>query len=609
MKRFQYILLMVSFLFISSVSVFAANIKTPIQVTFSEEIESANTFNDNYKGGIAYNGEYYLYISGYHGEVYRSYNQIDWEKISRTNSEVVEVLWDGKQFVIATDEGIATSTDGMDWNHVKIPDINDTQYFSPYDMVYTGNVYVLAGSTAPIEGGWHFTDAVYYYSHDLKTFHRSQTKNLLKVVGGQYRTTEDLVWNGKTILGIGNGIAESKDGKVWDGSISDQMEIFSWGHGAIWDGSKYVDPKGKLSKDGITWTKSVKGIDGNVIGFNGREYIIAGDTANNVFTYYYSKDAKTWERRTVTFKDTIITAIYGTDNGFILGGNNILYVQTRPPFKATDEIVFNDSLQIHINKKPVGERGAFKLKDTTYMPLRLLIDNNVINFEKKDNQYLVTDIASGKTHAFEEKDIFRVNNRLHMPVNVFAEIFGYDLHIIDKGIYFTTIHNINFSDLEKGNTYLASGNLTYDTKEDVIIKGNLADYPEQLPMHYTDIKIIYGDLGEVSFPNGAILKNFAWRSMYKNGIECELDGLPPRDSNQIGDRDELLKMLYVKNNEIIDPDPGKIASFDYVVSSDEDINSIIQTADQWILFLIRSNTIILIDVPDFNQFTMRELPY
>lgn len=531
-------------------------------------------------------------------------------KISNTGSQVVEMLWNGKQFVIATYDGVATSTDGMEWDHVKIPDINNTQYFSPSDLIYTGSVYSLAGSKAPIGGGIYTADAAYYYSYDLKTFHRSQTKNLLKVIGGQSRPTEDLIWDGKTILGIGNGIAQSRDGKVWDGSVSSQTEIFTWGNpGAIWDGSKYVDPKGKLSKDGIVWTEPVKGVDGSVVGFNGKEYVIAGDTINDVFTYYYSKDAKTWEKRTVTFDNTIITAIYGTDNGFILGGNNILHLQTKPPFETTDEIVLSDNIQIHVNNKSLGKKGVFKLQSTTYMPLRLLIENNIINLEKKDKKYLITDVDSEKTHTFEEKDLFMINNRLHIPVSVFAATFDYDIRVIDKDIYFSSIKHLNFSDLEKGNTYLASGYLTYDSNVDVTIKGNFADYSSQMPMQPTDFKIIYGDLGEVSFPNSVVLKNFEWNNKSKIILGAELDGMQPRDPKQIITSEERLKLMYVKDNKIIDPYPNHVFGDLHVVSWDKNINSIIQDADQWIIFFNRSDTILLIDVPDFNQFRTDNIIY
>jgi alpha-tubulin suppressor-like RCC1 family protein len=326
MKK-SIIVIFVMFFFISPLR---AQAKPNIQEILCVEELNTSGKHTRFKGGLAYNGEFYLYIEGYRGDVYKSEDGIKWEQLNTYVGLVYDLIWDGKQFVAVTYLGIEVSNDGVNWEQKKIPDIDENTEFSISAMAYTGELYAISGSKKPKGAQMYFGDAAYYYSYDLNTFYLAEAKHLMQTIGGHKRPTDRLIWNGEMILGLGNGIALSKDGKIWSGEVSKQVEAWMWGkEGTLWDGRQFIDPTTKTSTNGVDWTHKGAEIKGEIIGFNGKEYMIVDDSSEEELTYYYSEDGVNWIEKSLSLKNTFINAMLGTDDGFILAGNRIVYIKTK----------------------------------------------------------------------------------------------------------------------------------------------------------------------------------------------------------------------------------------------------------------------------------------
>lgn len=280
------------------------------------------------KGGLIYNGTFYLYITPHYPKIYKSYDGVAWEEVDDDILDYVRtIIWDGKRFVAGHERGFSTSIDGVKWEYKRFPDIDKNTEFTLNDLVYANNMYCVVGSRAPKNQRMYLANGYGYYSKDLEKFSPMQMNSLERTFDGALRPLDDLIYNGKAILGVGNTTAISKDGKVWDGSIA-KDKMFDWGEvGLIWDGKQFIDSNGKRSKDGVNWTKANPNIKGQAIAFNGRTYLVIGDYNEKCVTYYYSKDGIKWIKKTILEPNTSVTQVIGTKDGFILAGNKIFYIK------------------------------------------------------------------------------------------------------------------------------------------------------------------------------------------------------------------------------------------------------------------------------------------
>lgn len=335
--------------------------------------------------GLAYNGEYYLYKNSDMGYFYKSTNGMDWTRYVPTITDEHnqrayfsgrkpgKLIWDGRQFVFASGDLVATSEDGVSWSGVHIPytdfyaedekdktgiyvDYGDSEkVYAIKDIIYTGDLYVLVAQDYPkivdSEGGFFtYGPNAFFYSKDLKTFENG-TKEGITDPYFQERHLNNLAWNGSILLA--GGVAFSKDGIHWLGRYSEEYQASNGGFsgfGAIWDGQKFWAASNdtiRSSTDGINWddvftlpddeSYTFKGVS-----FNGKEYIALGDL-DTEFTFYHSQDGQQWTKASIEGEESGgIQRVLPTKDGFIVAGSRIYYISNkelnRPSDWAADDI-------------------------------------------------------------------------------------------------------------------------------------------------------------------------------------------------------------------------------------------------------------------------------
>ncbi|GGH40724.1 hypothetical protein [Paenibacillus segetis] len=323
------------------------------------------------QGDIAYNGQFYLFFD-YGGNLYKSFDGLKWEaqepysmidgvQYDGANGLVRKLIFDGGQFVVLYNLGFATSQDGKIWERHVIPYTAKKEYEFQDLLFVNGTYYFLAQERDKNVNGLYFPGPNHILiSSDLKSFQKAQFKNLEESLAGE-RPLDSLVTNGKIFLATGNTSAVSKDGKLWTGKNAN----FLGGYNGIWDGNRFLyayqnsifstldgsDTKELFSFKSANWNPKTKqySVDGlqlylNVIGFNGKEYLAAGnhydwaikERAQKETILIYSADGKKWEKITIPQGGTDFTGIVPTSFGFLLIGNNLWAVSTQPLVKSAE---------------------------------------------------------------------------------------------------------------------------------------------------------------------------------------------------------------------------------------------------------------------------------
>ena len=305
------------------------------------------------RGGIAYNGEFYLYISPdkLNATTYKSTNGVTWTRLNAyirhehggsSFGNVTKLIWDGKQFVATCSDGIITSVDGVDWI-MRTPDLWKDDRFKGSDIVFTGKGYAITGYLGPKMGGLYMPSPMFLYSEDLENYTIAKTTSFTQNGFDVERPFDYLLYANNKIIALGvQTIASSLDGKQWTGYTSRSSITSDFvepsGH-TIWDGEKYItvtDVGIYYSKDAKVWTPafriespSAENIYLKCIAYNGTDYIASGESYSNSLIYYHSKDGKKWSKKVVHGTKANITTIYPTESGFLAGGSGLYKITTR----------------------------------------------------------------------------------------------------------------------------------------------------------------------------------------------------------------------------------------------------------------------------------------
>ncbi|CAM3828699.1 S-layer homology domain-containing protein [Marinicrinis lubricantis] len=299
------------------------------------------------------NGEIFLCI-GQTGDKYisedglnwtRSVNEIqvdNWDKQNYFGKR--KIIWDGKQFVMATGDLVVSSTDGVNWKGTRIvyEGPEKDHYYEIQDIIWDSTKYILIAQDVPLleNGGFYVKgENAFYYSYDLKTWFSGTKEWMAKTVFGE-RSIENLIWNGHHYLAGGNQSAYSKDGIHWEGNdrseTSDSKDFNgSRGNGQryIWDGSKFwlaYQNQIETSEDGSNW-ELVHTIDKDVvsletIGYNGRAYLATGESKMGLI-FYYSQDGEQWDQVKLDLeKPDKFSQVLPIKGGFLIAGQDIFYV-------------------------------------------------------------------------------------------------------------------------------------------------------------------------------------------------------------------------------------------------------------------------------------------
>lgn len=348
MKKINFILFLVLF--------YVVGIDTYAEVLSISQIANVTPqplISNPARGGLAYNGEFYLYLSPdrLNTIAYKSTDGMTWTKknafINYTNhgssvGNVTRLIWDGKQFVATCRAGIITSIDGFNWTE-KTPDLWKNDKFNGSDIIFTGRSYAITGYLTPKMGGITFISPTFLYSEDLENYTIAKTANLTRDAFGTERSFDDLLYANNKLFALGSQtIASSSDGKEWTGYvcrssvISDPVEPSG---NTIWDGEKYITATSAgiyYSKDTKVWTPACiikspasEKIYLRCIAYNGTDYIASGESYDNSLIYYYSKDGKKWDKKVHSGTKANITTLYPTNAGFLAGGSSLYNIVTR----------------------------------------------------------------------------------------------------------------------------------------------------------------------------------------------------------------------------------------------------------------------------------------
>lgn len=371
MNRKSWMIIPLAAILLLLIPVQAAQAQTKLYAEKVLEVE--DRVSNHKRGGLAYNGDFYLYFDPY-GQLYKSADGLKWEmqeaytiqngeQYDGTGGYVRKMIFDGNRFIVLYDLGFAVSQDGLYWERHEIPFPNDaSKEYDFQDLIFSGGIYYfLAQDRDKDVDGFYFPGPNHILiSTDLLTFKPAQMKNIEKSIAGE-RPLDSLVTNGTTFLATGNTSAKSKGGQVWTG----ENVNFLAGYNGIWDGKRflfaYMDrifstQDGSKTTDVFSfkeakWNEKTKQYSAglplrlNVIGFNGTEYLAAGshfdwmseNRKTEETVLIYSKDGKTWEKIYFPGGGTDFDAIYPTSFGFLLTGNNVWAVSARPFDKSEPE--------------------------------------------------------------------------------------------------------------------------------------------------------------------------------------------------------------------------------------------------------------------------------
>ncbi|MBO9600835.1 MAG: hypothetical protein J7559_23805, partial [Cohnella sp.] len=304
----------------------------------TDDIELPNS----HVGGLAGNGEYYLYVKYSDLSFHRSEDGLRWTRVSITEATYQkfhgiprQLIWDGQQFVLLLDSQILTSSDGRDWKDVTPAHPDRTMEYTFEDIHFANGQYViLAQDRDRNVGGFYVEgDNTIFYGKRLSELKKAKKQDFMEVAGGRERPLDHVIWTGSGYLAGGNGVAYSADGKVWRGDAG-----LGYGYNAVWDGKRVwdadgdrilsYDAKGKSAKSVYKLTKeTAKKVNLKVIGANGRSYIAAGKSGKNApTTVMYSKDGAKWSTVMLGTEPSDIHSILPTPYGYLLAGDRIWYV-------------------------------------------------------------------------------------------------------------------------------------------------------------------------------------------------------------------------------------------------------------------------------------------
>lgn len=323
-------------------------------------------------GGLASNGEFYLYVS-YYGVLYSSEDGFEWKSVRMTGpsynyfTDIARgLIWDGQQFVLLLGNRVLSSKDGIDWQNRTPAHPNKSKEYMFEDIVYANGQYVILAQDRDkdVEGFYTRGENTIFVGNKLTELKKAAKRNFTQSMGGE-RPLDHVTWNGKMYLAGGNGNAYSYDGKTWYGGGAGFYEYnIAWDGSRFWqayrDGIYSIDAKGMTSKRAYQLSKgSQKSLGLTNIGFNGRGYLATGNSGKGTHIVY-SKDGAKWSEIQIGKEDSDIHSILPTPYGFLLAGNRIWYVSdakmNSPSAWAAPELKKAESLEL----VPNGVNGFYQ---------------------------------------------------------------------------------------------------------------------------------------------------------------------------------------------------------------------------------------------------------
>lgn len=293
-------------------------------------------------GGVAWDGERYLYVSG-DGQFYESADGIDWRQAqievpygTPQPNRVRQLHWAGGQFILLTDLRYYTSTDGRQWQmgQIKHPDFK--KEYELQEIIYIDGAYIALALERPnlerlyreAQGGpviYSYGPNTFFQSTDLVRWTPATTTEMAQSLLGE-RPLHHLATNGQNALAGGNAGARSTDGGTrwtgWQGGVTDEL---------IWDGTRFLmvlnhgsGQRIQASPDGETWQVLFEGqkhggLQLDQIGSTGRDLLLMGrDSSNTPGTHFlYSTDGANWEWVALTDTQLTVTKILSTPHAYI----------------------------------------------------------------------------------------------------------------------------------------------------------------------------------------------------------------------------------------------------------------------------------------------------
>ena len=202
---------------------------------------------------------------------------------STTNGSAKMLAYDGTRFVVAYQQKVAYSFDGVSWTIVDITPLIGSQGIRC--LIYAGGQFVMVGTAGTV---FTFTDPA-----GTITARTSGTANDL--YGITYSGTRYVA------VGSGNTFVYSNDAITW--SLTASMGVTSW-RDITYGNGKFcaVNANGRIaySTDGATFTVIIFGSSGYSIDFGAGVFVKGYTNA-----YAYSSDAITWTNASNTFPNSI----------------------------------------------------------------------------------------------------------------------------------------------------------------------------------------------------------------------------------------------------------------------------------------------------------------
>lgn len=257
---------------------------------------------------VMWTGSQYVAVGGYFDEgggvvrpaIFASTDGITWTQrtTSVTGGGLASIAWNGSRFVAVGYGMVLTSTDGITWQ-------NNSSGMSGVALF---NV-VWAADQGSHSGG----DKFFAFDRNAKVYLSSDGTSWSSRSTGSLGITWS-VWDGKNVVGVGDGITTAKSGSgtswsekasgvssaLWDIAYSSSM-----GYVAVGDDHTIL-----TSSNGTTWTRRNTGADFSSgltldgVAWSGTQFVaVGGDptraTAALVAT---SSDGTTWTKRTLSMK-------------------------------------------------------------------------------------------------------------------------------------------------------------------------------------------------------------------------------------------------------------------------------------------------------------------
>ena len=336
-------------------------------------------------GGLASNGDFYLYASS-SARLYRSEDGVHWNRIRNNNSgyqgRVIQLIWDGKQFVLLQHTRVLSSPDGVEWSDHTPVHPNRSKEYIFNDIIHNNGQYVILAqdrdrefSTFYLEG-----DNTIFVGNSLSELSRAETRNFARSLIGE-RSLEYLTSNGSVYVAGGDTSAYSYDGKVWHGGGA----LYT-GYNVIWDGKRFVHANSRavMAVDATgTNVQEVyefpRGTDNRqkitTIAHNGQSYIAAGYTGASSTTIAYSKDGVKWEAVKIGDRKSDIHHILPTPYGYVLAGDVIWYVSEMamdsPSNWAAEGVEQAKAYNILTNETTGFYQGSISRKDFSGLAVKL----------------------------------------------------------------------------------------------------------------------------------------------------------------------------------------------------------------------------------------------